>query len=127
MRRRELEEFKKALLEERKRIIMTIKRKQRDLMERDSDHQGTLSSLLINPAEVSDNSHSREMTAELINRINGIVRQIDDALERINDGSFGICILCKSPIPLERLRAIPYTPYCVKCQMKFERSKVIVN
>ena len=45
---------------------------------------------------------------------------IDAALERINDGTFGVCEGCKSPIPLTRLRALPYASVCVQCKRKLE-------
>ncbi|ANL30520.1 DksA/TraR C4-type zinc finger protein (plasmid) [Rhizobium phaseoli] len=40
---------------------------------------------------------------------------IDAALERLNHGSFGRCVRCLDPIDPGRLKAIPYTPYCVTC------------
>ncbi|ANL74541.1 DksA/TraR C4-type zinc finger protein (plasmid) [Rhizobium phaseoli] len=40
---------------------------------------------------------------------------IDAALERLNHGRFGRCVRCLDPIDPGRLKAIPYTPYCVTC------------
>ena len=47
--------------------------------------------------------------------------QIDQALERIESGTYGICQRCKQEIPFERLEALPYAPYCISCQMHLER------
>ncbi|WP_176086836.1 TraR/DksA C4-type zinc finger protein [Martelella sp. HB161492] len=43
------------------------------------------------------------------------MRAIDAALERIEEGTFGICVNCGKPISSERLEAVPYTPFCKKC------------
>ncbi len=47
--------------------------------------------------------------------------QIDQALERIDEGTYGICQRCHQPIPVERLEALPFTPFCIECQMHLER------
>jgi DnaK suppressor protein len=41
------------------------------------------------------------------------VGQVDDALRRLDDGTYGICAACGKPIPAERLELVPETPYCV--------------
>ncbi len=48
------------------------------------------------------------------------IELIDRALQRIADGRFGVCMSCKKTIPEARLRALPATPYCVKCAGKVE-------
>ena len=48
--------------------------------------------------------------------------QIDEALERMRDGSFGVCEGCKSNIPLARLQALPYAKCCIECQRKLEEN-----
>ncbi len=40
---------------------------------------------------------------------------VDRALERVADGTYGYCTACGSKIPLRRLRALPFTPFCVRC------------
>ena len=47
-----------------------------------------------------------------------VLDQIDSALERIEEGDFGICVECQGRIPKTRLKAIPHTPHCVKCAGK---------
>ena len=46
---------------------------------------------------------------------------IDEALERIRDGLYGICDDCDKPIPVVRLQALPYATRCLKCQREEER------
>jgi len=49
--------------------------------------------------------------------------QIEEALGRISEGTFGICFDCGKAIPLERLKIVPYAKYCVRCQEKREKKK----
>lgn len=46
------------------------------------------------------------------------LRLVDEALERLDTGDFGLCLECENPIPEKRLRAIPWARYCVSCQEK---------
>ena len=47
---------------------------------------------------------------------NGWLRQIDAALNRIDDGEFGTCLECEEPISPKRLAAVPWATYCLRCQ-----------
>ena len=53
-------------------------------------------------------------------RLNGLdyaqLRLIEEAMDRLNSGDFGICFSCDEPIPPKRLRAIPWARYCLLCQ-----------
>jgi DnaK suppressor protein len=49
------------------------------------------------------------------------LEQVEDALRRIEDGTYGKCVVCGRPIEKARLEAIPWTPYCIEDQEKLER------
>ena len=49
------------------------------------------------------------------------LREIEDALDRLADGSYGVCENCGEAIPNERLKVLPFTTYCVRCQEQQER------
>ncbi len=51
-------------------------------------------------------------SAELDQRL----KEIDHALERMENGSYGVCELCQQPIPPARLEALPWTSLCVSCR-----------
>ena len=53
------------------------------------------------------------------------VADIDRALERIDSGTYGLCIGCGMPIPEERLQAVPWAALCVPCSAKPAKSKVV--
>lgn len=50
------------------------------------------------------------------------LRQIDAALARLHAGRYGLCSVCSEPIPLARLRALPFATRCVPCQEQSERT-----
>jgi DnaK suppressor protein len=58
----------------------------------------------------------RERDLALSAQASQAVEEIDRALLRIDDRSYGICIQCGQPIPKERLRALPYAALCVRCK-----------
>ncbi|GGJ45365.1 TraR/DksA family transcriptional regulator [Streptomyces brasiliensis] len=48
--------------------------------------------------------------------IRQVLQQIDEAFDRVEDGTYGTCLGCARPVPAERLEILPYTPFCVACQ-----------
>ena|SRR5688572_5821392 len=73
-----------------------------------------------NPAEqATDNAEQAISLGRLASQTREI-REIDEALERIRDGTFGICEDCEKKIPAARLEAIPYAVRCAACQVKEE-------
>src|SRR4051812_22407756 len=71
-------------------------------------------------ASVADESASEEFAeAELDTKV---LQQVRDALLRIDEGTFGLCIFDGEPIDERRLEAIPWTPYCLKHQTQLERT-----
>jgi DnaK suppressor protein len=64
--------------------------------------------------------HSLEEAVSL--RLNGHeflqLQQIQEALDRLQLGEFGVCLACEEPIPAKRLLALPWAKFCVKCQEK---------
>lgn len=85
-----------------------------------SEASGDLSSMPIHMADVGTDNFEQEFTLSLMENEEETLIQIDAALERIEDGVYGLCVECEARIPKTRLNAIPYTPHCVKCASKLE-------
>jgi DnaK suppressor protein len=64
-----------------------------------------------------------ETHAALISGAEEKLRYLDEALTRLKDGRYGICLGCRLPIPIERLQAIPFAAYCVDCQQTRNRRR----
>ena len=76
---------------------------------------GDLSSVPLHLADVGTDNFEQEFTLSLVQNSSETLEQIDLALERVKDGSYGICEGCECRIPKARLNAIPYASLCVKC------------
>jgi DnaK suppressor protein len=63
----------------------------------------------------------RELAIAGLNRESEIRRNIEMALIRINDHSFGTCVHCDEEITRRRLEALPWTPFCIRCQEAADR------
>ncbi|MFD3732054.1 TraR/DksA family transcriptional regulator [Streptomyces sp. NPDC058632] len=50
--------------------------------------------------------------------IRRVLKEIDEAFARVEDGSYGTCLGCAKPVPAERLEILPHTRYCVSCQSR---------
>lgn len=60
----------------------------------------------------------KEITFDLSSNEKNILKDIEVALKKIENKTYGICDLCKKPIEPKRIKAFPYTRYCIKCQIK---------
>jgi DnaK suppressor protein len=72
-----------------------------------------------------DDVTSDEISAEAVDEItekSNTLEQVQDALKRVADGTYGTCVACGRRIPPARLEAVPWTPYCVEDQEKIDRA-----
>jgi len=115
--------FREILEEERQRVLDAISYL----------HEETPGSLADETEEITgagDNHLGETATATLDREIDysleenseQVLRSIDGALQRIANGTFGICETCGLPISEERLEAIPYATQCIACRRKGERA-----
>ncbi len=86
-----------------------------------TEANGDLSSMPIHMADIGSDNFDRDFTLSLIETDGATLENIESALERLEDGSYGTCEECGLKIPKTRLDAIPYTTMCVKCASRFEQ------
>lgn len=67
---------------------------------------------------------SREISYELTVSERDIMRRIDRALDRIENGSYGACLNCAEPIRVGRLHAVPWARHCIACQELHDRGEL---
>lgn len=117
----ELKEFKKLLLAKRAFITGDLDRLHDGALSKSrQEAAGDISNMPTHMPDIASDDFEQEFTVGLIENVEDEVREIDAALERIEEGTFGICESCGQPIPKARLRAIPYARLCVKCKQKEE-------
>jgi DnaK suppressor protein len=108
--------YKEALLRLRRTLTGDLEGLERGA--RGTEASGDISE---NPAEQATDNSEQEVSLGRIASQTREVREIDEALERIRDGTFGVCEQCGKAIPAARLEAIPYARLCVACQAKEEQ------
>lgn len=120
--KKELAGFKKIILTRKEEIQEEIKHLSEDTLKKSQkDASGDISGYTYHMADVATDTYDREFSLDLVSNERSRLYELDDALKKIDEGVFGICEECKSPITKTRLKAIPYARMCVKCQEKKEK------
>lgn len=121
MKAEEVAQFKKLLLSLRERLVGKVDVMQGETLKKSrQDASGDLSNVPIHMADVGTDNYERDIMIELIQNGEEGVRNIDTALEKIEEGAFGVCELCAKKINKERLKAVPYAKLCIDCQREEE-------
>jgi DnaK suppressor protein len=66
---------------------------------------------------------TRERNIALRNNAQDLLAQVEAALQRLGEGSYGVCARCGNEISTERLEALPYAIYCITCQSEIEHQR----
>lgn len=120
--KKDLAYFKKLLLKRKEEILEGIRHISEDTLKRSQkDASGDISGYTYHMADVATDTYDREFSLGLASNDQKTLYELDDALKKIEEGTFGICEECKSPITKTRLKAVPFTRLCVKCQEKKEK------
>jgi len=91
------------------------------LKKSQKEASGDISGYTYHMADVATDNYDREFSLGLVSNERKMIYELDDALKKIEDGTFGVCEECKSLISKSRLKAVPYARFCVKCQEKKEK------
>ena len=71
--------------------------------------------------DLASDERDREMNLLITDRDREKISEIDEALKKIEDGSYGICEECEADIPKQRLLIVPFARLCVNCKSKLEK------
>ena len=124
MKKTEAKEYRAALLTLRARLRGDVSAlSDAALRQTRSESSGDLSSMPIHMADVGTDNFEQEFNLSLMEHDGATLTEIEGALERIEDGLYGICIECEGKIPKTRLNVLPYAPCCVKCADKVPSQK----
>ncbi len=110
--------YKKVILEKRKEIFQELN--EGELKESIEEGPGE-NSYAFHLADVGSDSNEREKSFLVASIEGDILAELDEALERINNGSYGVCVICDEPIHPKRLEAIPYAKLCLECKANQEK------
>ena len=109
-----LEKYKKKLLEERMDLLAELHRVTNGEKTKDrSDDKDFV--------DLADSSYAADYTLAWTEKINRRIREIDESLGRIKDGTYGICQECGEDIPEGRLEVRPKAKFCAQCKEELEK------
>jgi len=114
----QVNEFKAMLLEKRNELLGNVTSMESEALRRD---RSDLSNMPIHMADVGTDNYEIENIIGLMDSERRLLAEIDEALGRIEDGTYGICQGAGEQIPRQRLEAIPWARYCVSCATSMEK------
>jgi DnaK suppressor protein len=123
---KELASFRELLVEKLKEIIGDVNHIESGALKTSrQDSAGDLSSMPIHMADIGSDNYEQEFSLGLMDSERKIVREIYEAIKRIEEGTYGICEGTGEPIPKIRLKGIPWTRYCLKFAELVEKGLAI--
>lgn len=122
MNKRKLAAFKKILLKEKAMLEKQYRDlEQGNLMASQSDFTGEMP-FEEEYAASGTSTFERERDLSLSENVKDLLQRVNEALARIEEGTYGICEMCGEKIPEERLEALPYANLCIPCKQKEEKA-----
>lgn len=122
---KELEKYKEMLLEKRREILRSVYEMEDETLRKSRlDATGDLSSMPIHMADLGSDNYEQEFALGLMDSERKILREIDEALMRIEEGTYGICEGLNKQIPKSRLKAQPWARYSVEYAEMLEKGLI---
>ena len=125
MNARKMSKLRKQLEERRSEIENDVSFMADEIRSIGVDQDDENGSLGNHIADDGSNVSEAERLVTISEDFQHILGQIDSALGRMNDGTYGTCLRCGKPIGEERLEAFPYVAYCIECQSIIEREQAL--
>jgi len=114
-----LSKLQKALLKKRARLMGNVEKlEEESFMNSQKDYSGDISGYKTHIADIGSDASGMELMLGLASNQQKLLQQVNDALARIEDGTYGLCQMCGKPIPQARLEAIPEAELCLNCADK---------
>jgi RNA polymerase-binding protein DksA len=121
----EIAHFRQLLLEKRAEIIGDVSSMENDALKKSRlDAAGDLSSMPIHMADIGTDNYEQEFALGLLDSERKLLHEINEALQRIEEGTYGICEGTGESIPKARLEASPWARYCVAYARLIEQGLV---
>ncbi|HYP27058.1 MAG TPA: TraR/DksA family transcriptional regulator [Blastocatellia bacterium] len=118
MDKKKVKQYESRLVEQRNALLGMVERTEDYGREADRD-------VSQDPADKASNSYTKELLFSQSTNERNTLRLIEEALERIEEGTYGECINCGEEIAPKRIDAIPWTPHCIRCQELVEQGLLV--
>jgi len=113
--------IRELLMAKREQLLNDVRQLENgSLNKARKDASGDLSAVPYHMADLASDNYEQEFMLELIQNEDVGLREVEEALRRLEAGTYGICEGCSKPIRKARLKALPYAKMCIECQRKQE-------
>jgi len=112
MNKTELNKFRQILEAKKAELSEIVRRRDEIAIEKSAD-----------AIDEVTRAAERELAIRNLDRETNLLRNVRAALRRIDDGSFSVCAHCEEDISPKRLAAVPWAPFCIKCQEAADRNE----
>ncbi len=124
MKKKDLKYFKNLILKKKEELYTELGYLEKSsLSTTTKDQAGDLSSYSFHMADQGTDTMEREMAFSLASREGRFLHHLNEALGRIEKGSYGKCRTCDNDISVKRLEAVPHATQCIKCKNSEEKKK----
>lgn len=118
----QIDAFKKQLLAKMKHLGREQSQLRGEAFQSSGgEASGGISNLPLHLADLGSHEAEEDVTLGLLENEELLLKEIEEALTRIDQGTFGLCGSCRQEINKERLEAIPYARHCVVCARKLQK------
>jgi DnaK suppressor protein len=112
MTKTEMNKFARALEAKQAELTQTLRNRDGILIEKSPD-----------ALDEVQNATEREMSIRGLHSEFKLIRKVRSALSRVDEGTYGVCQQCEEDISPKRLNAVPWVPYCIRCQEIADRNQ----
>ena len=114
MEQKKMKLFRERLLQKKQEILEAYNKNK--TYGKEADEEGAQ-----DIADKASNSYTKEFLFSLSNSERDMLQLVDEALGRIGDRRFGVCVVCEDEMDRKRLEAVPWARHCISCQEKQEQ------
>jgi len=111
MDKKKVELFKKRLLTKQEELLRVVTKSEQDGREADEEATQDI-------ADKAANSYTKEFLFHQSDENRRLLQLVAEALERLRNGTYGLCVSCQGEVQIKRLEAVPWARHCIECQEK---------
>lgn len=117
MEKKKAEQYRKRLLAKQEELLRMVSKSEKDGRQVDED-------ITQDIADKAANSYTKEFLFHQSDDNRRILQLVTEAMERIKDGTYGLCVACQEEVQAKRLEAVPWARHCIECQEKQEQGQL---
>ena len=114
MEQKKIKTYREKLIQKKEEILVAYTKNKNYGKEADEEGSQDI-------ADKASNSYTKEFLFSLSNTERDMLQLVDEALVRIEDRRFGVCVVCEEELDKKRLEAVPWAKRCISCQEKQEQ------